>query len=290
MEIKILGPLAAQQNRMDLLPAADKPRKIFAVLALNANNIVPVHVLIEEVWGEHPPRSSRTTLQTYILQLRKKLAAALGKNARRGPKDVLATRNGGYMLCVPSGGRDIERFDRLTQEARAAADDGEAYRLFNQALALWRGSVLVDVPIGLILEREVVRLQELRMKVLHERNEAGLKLGLHIELLSDLAALCSHNPMDESLHAQFILALYRAGRVSDALDTYQRLRRTLVDELGLEPSAWLRGLQQAVLNAAPELELPAARTPALVRNGTLLRIPAPRAPVQLSTLARPWSA
>lgn len=256
MDIKILGPLTAQQNRISILPAADKPRKIFAVLAMNANNVVPVYLLIEEIWGEHPPRSAATTLQTYILQLRKKIAAALGRGSRQGPKDILTTRNGGYLLAVPPGGCDVERFHLLTQESRTSADTLGAYRLLNRALDLWRGPALVDVPLGPPLEQEVVRLRELRMKAILKRNEVGLKFGLHLELLSDLAALCKENPMNENLHAQFVLALYRAGRVSDALCAFQRLRKTLVDELGLEPSTRLRTLQLDVLNASSSLELP----------------------------------
>ncbi|MDH2427321.1 AfsR/SARP family transcriptional regulator [Sphaerisporangium sp. TRM90804] len=246
---------------MDILPSAHKPRQIFALLALNGNNIVPVHILIEEIWGERPPRSAGTTLQTYILQLRKKLADALGEGAWRGPKDVLVTRNGGYLLNVPPGACDTDDFDRLCRRARSASDAFDAYRLFNQALALWRGPALVDVPVGRTLEREVVRLEETKMKALHERNEVGLRLGLHIELLSELASLSRHNPMNENLHAQCIVAFYRAGRTFDALETYQRLRRTMVEELGLEPSVRLRRLQQAVLTASPELEPPETRMP-----------------------------
>nr|AGC24249.1 PrlY2 [Nonomuraea spiralis] len=244
---------------MNIVPTAGKPRQIFAVLALNANNIVPVRVLIEEVWGERPPRSAGTTLQTYVLQLRKRLAVALGRNASRSPKDLLVTANGGYLLSVPAGSRDIEDFDRLTGRARRAGDPAEAFRLFNQALALWRGSTLVDVPIGHTLEREVVRLEETRTKTLHERNEIGLQLGLHAELLGELAALSRSNPMDETIQGHFIVALYRMGRTLDALETYQRLRRTMVEELGLEPSDRLRELQRAVLASSPELDVPAAR-------------------------------
>ncbi|GAA1507075.1 hypothetical protein GCM10009677_44540 [Sphaerisporangium rubeum] len=259
MEVKLLGPLSALQNHVDILPTADKPRQIFAVLALNPNKIVPAHVLIEEVWGERPPRSAGTTLQTYILQLRKKLAVALGADSWAGPKDVLATRNGGYVLAAPAGTRDLDGFERLSREAGLAADPADAYALFNDALALWRGPALADVPVGYTLEREVVRLEERRMKALYERNEVGLRLGLHLDLLSELASLAMHNPMDESLHAQYIVALYRAGRIFDALEAYRRLRKTMVEELGLEPSARLRRLQQAVLAAAPELEPPTGR-------------------------------
>lgn len=256
MEIRVLGPLTAVVNGVSIVPSAAKPRQILALLALNSGRVVTVPALMEELWGPDLPRSAATTLQTYILQLRRKLVTAMAP-AEGSAKDVLLTRHGGYQLDAPPGAIDAQEFDRLTAEGYAAYDmdaPDEAARLLTRALDLWSGHALVDVHQGRLLEIEVLRLQESRLAALERRIDADLRLGHHHEVLGELAGLAAQYTMHENLHAQFMLALYRCGRVSRALEAYQRLRDALVEELGLEPSARLRQLHQLILVADPQLD------------------------------------
>lgn len=258
MQIKLLGPFVAHEQQTSIVPSAPKPRQILALLALQANQVVTVPTLMEEIWGERPPRSAATTLQTYILQLRRRLATAFGAERSGSAKEVLVTRHGGYLLDVQPGEVDTSEFERtlgLGQAALAAGDDSTASMMLGQALALWRGPALVDVQTGRVLEIEVLRLEEARLGALEGRIAADLRLGRHAGMLSELTVLAARHPMHEGLHAQFMLAQYRSGRAWQALETYQRLRGTLVAELGIEPSARLRRLHGAVLAADPRLDL-----------------------------------
>ncbi|MDH6129095.1 AfsR/SARP family transcriptional regulator [Kitasatospora sp. GP82] len=255
MEIQVLGPLTAADSGVCIVPTAAKPRQILALLALNANRIVSVPQLMEELWGAELPRSAATTLQTYILQLRRKLRAAAVKNGLPGGVEhILATRHGGYVLEVSPAAVDATEFDRLTAAGHAAFGVGDmeaASTLLGAASALWRGPVLVDVRHGHQLSIEVTRLEESRIGVLERRIRADLRLGRHHELIGELSALTGHHPLDEALHAHLIVALYRAGRAPKALTVYQKLRDTLIEELGLEPSGQLQLLQRAILCGDP---------------------------------------
>jgi DNA-binding SARP family transcriptional activator len=262
MDIKVLGPLEAHEGGKSIVPSAAKPRQILAVLALQASQVVTVPTLMEELWGPDLPRSASTTLQTYILQLRRLMTAGLEGNLTRKAKDVLVTRHGGYLLDVAEDEVDVHVYDRLSTAGRRALEAGDyesASRLLGSSLDLWRGQALVDVQVGSRLEIEVIRLEESRLGVLESRIDADLRLGRHHMLLSELAVLTARHPMHESLCAQFMIALYRSGRQWRALDMYQRLRDTLVSELGVEPSARLKHLQGAILNSDALLDTPAHR-------------------------------
>ncbi|MEU1215020.1 AfsR/SARP family transcriptional regulator [Streptomyces sp. NPDC005790] len=259
MEIKVLGPLAARENGVSVVPTAAKPRQILALLALQSDRVVPVATLMEEIWGEDIPRSAATTLQTYILQLRRKIAAAIDGDPARQAKDVLVTQHGGYLLQVQPGQVDAHEFSQLTASGRAAHEAGDhhaASELLGRALTMWKGSALVDVRIGTVLELEVLRMEEDRMAALERRIDADLVIGRHTEIVPELRVLAARHPMHENFCAQLMTALHRSGGAWRALEAYQRLRLTLVDELGLEPSARLQRLHQAVLSADPALDLP----------------------------------
>ncbi|MFE3519539.1 BTAD domain-containing putative transcriptional regulator [Streptomyces sp. NPDC059166] len=262
MEIKVLGPLTAHENGVSVVPTAAKPRQILSLLALQSDRVVTVATLMEEIWGEDIPRSAATTLQTYILQLRRKISAALD-GSRRQAKDVLVTQHGGYLLQVQPGQVDAHEFSRLAASGRAAYDAGDhhaASGLLGRALEMWQGSALVDVRVGTVLELEVLRMEEDRMAALERRIDADLILGRHTGIVPELRVLVAKHPMHENFCAQLMTALHRSGGASRALEAYQRLRMTLVDELGLEPSARLQRLHQAVLSADPALDLPVAAT------------------------------
>ncbi|MFC8130174.1 BTAD domain-containing putative transcriptional regulator [Streptomyces sp. NPDC057302] len=260
MEIDVLGPLAVRENGVSITPTAPKPRQVLALLALHADQVVPVGSLIEELWATTPPRSARTTLQTYVLQLRELIAVALEKDEppqgqpRRSAKDVLVTLPGGYLLRggAASDVREFERLAGMGYRAMDGEDFREAAQQLRQALGLWSGSAFADVQTGAQLEMEAKRLEESRLCALDQRIEADLRLGRHRELLAELTVLVSRYRTHENLHAQFMLALHGAGRRGEALDVYQRLRGTLVRDLGIEPSARLRRVQRAILVTGPE--------------------------------------
>jgi SARP family transcriptional regulator, regulator of embCAB operon len=285
VDIGLLGALDVRENGVSIAPTAPKPRQVLALLALRADRMVPVPALVEELWAGAPPRSARTTLQTYVLQLREHIAAALrtgsgpGDAAAPSAKDVLTTLPGGYLLASGGGGSDIREFERLRELGCRAMDDEDfagASRTLRQALDLWTGPPFADVHTGAHLAMEARRLEESRLCALDQRIEADLRLGRHRELLAELTVLTSRYRSHENLHAQFMLALYRSGRRGEALHVYQRLRTLLVRELGLEPSARLRRLQQSILTATAEDPVGSGhdRDPAVpAPGGGLARVP-----------------
>lgn len=258
MEIRILGPLTAEADGVPVVCTAGKTRQILALLALHPGQLVPVSTLREELWGPAPPRSAQSTFQTYVLRLRRALAAALGgpdgpARARR----LLATGHGGYLLRLAEQDVDAFAFQRAARAGHAAFADGDselASRLLRRALALWRGPVLVDVRTGPGLRIHAAALEESRLLATERCVDAELLLGRHTELLAELVELTERHPAHERLHAQAMVAFYRSGRQSAALDLYRRLRRRLVEELGLEPAPRLQRLHQAMLAVDPRLD------------------------------------
>ncbi|WP_437075086.1 AfsR/SARP family transcriptional regulator [Streptomyces sp. enrichment culture] len=257
MDITLLGSFSADTDGSPVLPSAAKLRQILALLALHGNRVVPVSMIMEELWGYAPPRSGPTTLQTYILRLRRMINASV--RGRCDAKDILEYRYGGYRLSVPTGCVDVLEYDRLAAEGQRAFDDGEdeaAVKVFREALDLWRGPALADIRCGALLEIERVRLEESRLGVLERRFDAELHLGRHAELLTELVVLTAQQPLHEGLHAQHMIALYRSGRPSEALAVFTKLRGRLVEDLGLEPSPRLQRLQRAVLGGDLVLDRP----------------------------------
>ncbi|MFZ4156278.1 AfsR/SARP family transcriptional regulator [Streptomyces pseudogriseolus] len=257
MDIEVLGALSAREHGISITPTAPKPRQVLALLALHADRVVQVSSLIEELWDDEPPRSARTTLQTYVLQLRELIGEALAEAGEEGvtAKDILVTLPGGYRLNSRGGRIDFREFERQAGAGYRAMDGDDhatAARRLREALSLWTGSALADVTPGSRIGLEVKRLEESRLCALDQRIEADLRLGRHRELLSELTVLVNKHRMHESLHGQFMVALHRSGRRGEALSVYQRLRTTLVRELGLEPSAALSRLQRSILVSHPE--------------------------------------
>jgi DNA-binding SARP family transcriptional activator len=222
-----------------------RQRALLAVLLLHAGEVVSSDRLLEELWGEHQPESGIAALQVRVSQLRK----ALGRVGER-----LETRPSGYLLRVEPGELDLERFCRLVEHA-AGTEPRAAGETLREALALWRGPPLADLAYEPFAQAAAGRLEELRLAALERRIDADLALGRHADLVAELETLVAREPLRERLWAQLILALYRCGRQADALEAYQAARRTLVEELALEPSVALRELQQAVLRQDPALEL-----------------------------------
>ncbi|HEU5421339.1 MAG TPA: AfsR/SARP family transcriptional regulator [Streptosporangiaceae bacterium] len=255
ISVQLLGPFAAALGQQSVAPSAAKQRQILALLALNAGRVVTVSTLADELWGECPPRRSATALQTYILHLRNRLAAA--RPGGRRSRELIGTRHSGYLLDASACETDVEEFERLACLGRQAAEAGDhraTAELLGQALALWRGPALVDVPSGRVLELEAASLQAQRLGVLERRIEADLALRRHADLVGELTLLVARNPMNENFCGLLMTALYRSGHAGRALEAFRRLRAALREELGLEPCPRLRQLQQAVLSGDPGLD------------------------------------
>lgn len=259
MEIRVLGPLSLACGGVSAIPTAPKPRSVLALLLLQANQTVPVPDLVQELWGGEPPASALTTLQTYVLQLRKRLAGAMAVPTSVVAASSLVTVPGGYQFrTTEADDFDLPRYQRLAaegQQALVAGDDAQAADLLMQAQSLWRGPALADVAAGPLLLPQVKRLQESRLTTVEHCIEARLRLGLHQQVLSELAGLTAEHPLDENLHALLMVALHRSGRRQEALLAFQRLRASMIETLGLEPARQLHLLQQAILADDPRLDV-----------------------------------
>jgi len=248
------GPGATSPSNATGHLTAPKPRKVLALLLLHANLVVPVETLTAELWGCDPPASAQTTLQTYILKIRRMLMAL---SPARPASDILVTASGGYRFNVDPGELDLHEYERLATEGRLAlsrSDDATAALLLGRALDMWHGGALVDVRLGPVLQVEVQRLEEGRLGLWRQRIAAELRLDRHEAVLGELGWLAARHPLNEDLQAQYMVALYRAGRRTDALEAFHRLRGTLQDDLGLEPSQRIQRLQHAILTADPALD------------------------------------
>jgi DNA-binding SARP family transcriptional activator len=251
MEFRILGALEAVDGGRAVELPRRKHRALLAALLLRAGEPVSSDRLIEDLWGESPPRTARDALQNYVSLLRKSLGA-----------DVLVTRDGSYLLAVSPDQVDATRFERMAAEARAiAAPDARAEKL-RAALALWRGPALADLAYEPFAAVETARLEELRLAATQDLIDAELELGRHVDLVPELETLIQEHPFDERLRGQLMLALYRGGRQAEALEAYQAARWVLDEELGLEPGPPLRELEQAILRHDTALAAPAAELPA----------------------------
>jgi DNA-binding SARP family transcriptional activator len=257
MDIRVLGPLEASVGGRPVALGGGKPRALLAMLALNAGSTVPAHRLVEGLWGEEPPATAAKMLQVYVSQLRKALAAA-------GGGEEIATRGRGYELRLADDGLDVWRAERLLAEGAP-----------RQALALWRGPALADVADEPFVASEARRLEELRLDAVELAIDLDLAAGRHREVIGELEALVKEHPLRERLHAQRMLALYRAGRQADALEAYREARRGLVDEIGIEPGPELRELHEAILRQ--DASLTVERAPPL-REARETDAPAPTQP------------
>jgi DNA-binding SARP family transcriptional activator len=241
MEFRILGPLEARSEGLELPLGGPRQRALLAYLLLHANEVVSVERLIDELWFD-PPMAGAAAVQTQISRLRKLVGERLMSSAH------------GYSLRVDVAELDLHRLRALLAEAGEAASPAERSLLLKEAEALWSGDPLagLDAP---FVSGEVAALDELRYGALEERFAADLERGCAAELLAEISLLVAQEPLRERLRMHQILALYRAGRQADALDAYRDARATLDEELGLEPSRPLKELERAILRQDPALDL-----------------------------------
>jgi DNA-binding SARP family transcriptional activator len=243
-EFGILGPLEVWRCGRAVPVGGPRQRAVLALLLLEANRVVSLDRLAEDLWGGHPPEGWVTTVQIYVSHLRQALEPG---RARGAAGEVLVTRNPGYLLRVDRERLDAARFQDGFTAGRAALEAGryaEAAETLRQALGLWRGQVFADLADYAFTRPEAARLEELRLAATEARVDADLALGRHDALTAELEQLAAAHPVRERLHGQLMLALYRCGRQADALAAYRRVRDLLAAELGIDPGEPLRRLQQ----------------------------------------------
>ncbi|WP_369367294.1 BTAD domain-containing putative transcriptional regulator [Streptomyces sp. CG4] len=261
-------------------------RALLGVLALRAGRTVPAAVLVDEVWGADPPADAVGALQALVGRLRRTLGA-----------DAVASAEGGYRLTAAPDDVDLTRFERLTGDGLAALGDGDpakAAAVLDDALALWRGPALADLPDH---TAEAARWETRRLDALRARHTAALALGHAGQSLPELTALCDDHPLDEPLQALRLRALRDAGRPAQALAAYEEVRRLLADRLGSDPGPELRALHTELLTAAPREperrvlgNLPARLTSFVGREADIEAIGADLTGARLVTLVGPGGA
>ncbi|UOZ05337.1 BTAD domain-containing putative transcriptional regulator [Amycolatopsis sp. WQ 127309] len=253
-ELRVLGPVEAVGPAGLATLHGTRQRVVLGVLALHAGTVLPIPRLVDVLWGEDPPRTAVKTLHSHVARLRQALDVC-------GFPAVLVTRGPGYLLTVPPATVDAHRFE---QQVRAAAADlaagavERAATTLRAAVTLWRGDAFADAALSGWGLREVDRLHELRLSAVEDLWDAELRLGHHEDAVRELPRLLAAAPTRERLTGLHMLALYRCGRHTDALDAFQRLRRRLADEFGVDPGPELLTLHTAILRRDHELEPRAA--------------------------------
>jgi WD40 repeat protein/DNA-binding SARP family transcriptional activator len=255
MRFLVLGPLEVIEDGGEPVPIPGaKERTILADLISHAGQVVSVDDLLEDVWGQDPPRTAEKTLGSYVSRLRRALEPS---RSARTTNDLIETRGGGYLLDVSDDQIDAIRFERLAEEGRRLLDAGrpqDAGPALEQALGLWRGAAYQDYRYTGFGTSEGERLEELRRSVLEDRIDTRLADGEASAVISDLEAMVRDEPLRERRWGQLMLALYRAGRQAESLQAFARARAVLVEDLGIEPGPDLQRMQAAILAQDPVLE------------------------------------
>jgi DNA-binding SARP family transcriptional activator/tetratricopeptide (TPR) repeat protein len=271
LQIAILGSVEPRVHEAVVAVPPGKQRALLTLLALHAPRPVSAESAADALWPRAAPAEAMRSLQVTVSRLRRSLGAA---------GSSLETVASGYRLAAEPDAIDARHFETLIESARAArleGDEATARRLLDDALGLWRGPALADVAFESFAQGEIARLEELRLVALEERIDARLSVGEHLFVVAELEQLAAEHPSRERLLGLLMLALYRCGRQTDALDVYTRSRRRLDAELGLEPSSHLRQLEEAILRQDPSLE---ARTGEPIPHGQPEAVP-PSLPAQL---------
>jgi DNA-binding SARP family transcriptional activator len=251
LEFRVLGPVEVVLGGVASRIGSPIQRTLLALLLMHPNQVVSTDRIVEVLWHDNPP-GARRKLWFHVSKLRGILQPGAAEETASA---ILVTRPTGYVLRIEPDRLDAGRFERLTRSARSTLGDQPARtaELLRQALGLWRGEPFEDVLHEDPVSAEARRLQELRLAALEDRLEADLALGRAGELIPELQELIAEHPFRENLRAKVMLALYRAGRQADALAAYRQARRTLVEELGIEPSDELGALHRRILEHDPAL-------------------------------------
>ncbi|MFI0964498.1 AfsR/SARP family transcriptional regulator [Streptomyces sp. NPDC021080] len=237
MRYRILGVAQAEDDRGTLVTVGGpRVRALLTALASHPARTLSPDTLIDEVWADDPPQDAPAALQALVGRLRR----AIGK-------DAVSSEAGGYRLGATRDDVDLFVFERLVTEGRTALDTGDprtAAARLAEALALWRGPALADLPD----RTAATRPEALRLEATRSRVEADLRLGRAFDLVPELKELTTAHPYDEALHVLLIRALRETGRGADALAAYEDVRRALTEGLGTDPGPELRDLHAALLD------------------------------------------
>lgn len=270
MQFGVLGPLEVLDDDGGTIDVGGtQPRTVLAALLVAEGHGVTVDGLLDAIWGDDPPASAAGTLQSYVSRLRRHL----------GDAAPLRWEPPGYRLDVDPGSVDFRRFEALVEEGRGLLSQGraaDARPLLVEALSLWRGAPLGEFADHDFAAGPRARLEELRLVALEDRLAADLALGRHAAVIGELTQIVADHPLREGPRAHLALALYRSGRQGDALRTIDDARRTLVEELGIDPGRPLRELEAAILAHDPSLDL---TVPAAVLASRPPAVEAPAAPI-----------
>jgi DNA-binding SARP family transcriptional activator/tetratricopeptide (TPR) repeat protein len=253
LRVWLLGPVRAWVDDDEITLGAARQRALFAILAANANRVVGRDELVEGIWGTSAPTTATGSIYTYISGLRRGLEP---DRSRWSAADVLTSGPAGYSLRLAPDALDADRFQQLRAQAAELAAEGEqglAIARLDDALALWHGDAYGGLT-GHFVELDRQRLAELRLAAVEQRARLVLAAGGDDSLVAELTALTRDYPLHEPLYELLMLALHRAGRDAEALDAFRTGRRTLVSELGVEPSLALRELHQRILEGSAEPE------------------------------------
>lgn len=247
VEYRVLGPVTVSIDGHALKLGGPRPQTVLAILLCNVNRTVPQDQLIDLVWQGDPPEAARATLQSYIYGLRREVAA-----------DVIIRQGDGYRIDADADSYDALRFEQLVVGARrlVGVDPEAALVDLTSAMSLWFGTPFAGLDGNSSLVTEIARLDALRLHAVEHRIDARLALGDQAGSLAELDTLVREHPLRERFRAQQMVALYRSGRQAEALRAFHETRRYLAEELGIEPSAELRLLEQRILAQDPELDGP----------------------------------
>ncbi|HEV2373204.1 MAG TPA: BTAD domain-containing putative transcriptional regulator [Streptosporangiaceae bacterium] len=264
MELRLLGPVEAHVAGRRVLLGPPQQRMVLAVLALEANRLVPIERLVDLVWPQTPPYRAKHGLQVCVSRLRRAFAEA----GPSGPAEVgLTWASQGYLLRAEPGSIDVHRFRALVTQAREAREDTQRVNLLDQALGLWAGPALSGIGEEQARQRLGGGLDLERLDAVEDRADARLRLGGHRGLVGELTGLAEEYPPRERLVGQLMLALYRCGRQYEALAVSRRTRAWLAEELGIDPGRDLQQLELAILRREPDLDTPAQSGPAAAGPG-----------------------
>ena len=250
MQVRLLGPVDVTVDGQARAINGLRRTALVAALALRAGEVVSADLLTELIWDSRPPPGAGQTLQSHVSQLRRFLGEAA----------VIRLVPPGYVLDLPGDGTDVGVAQRLIREGTTASDAAEGARVLREAIGLWRGLPLAELAGWRWFDEQAWWLESLRAQATRALTEHRLALGDHAALVAELRRMAREQPLDEDLRRQLMLALYRSGRQAESLAAYRELRSQLVTELGIEPGADLRDLEQAILRHDPVPGLEAIRS------------------------------
>lgn len=293
MRFRVLGPTQVLlADGREIAVGGPRLRALLALLLLDAGRVVSAERLIDGLYGEHPPRGAANALQSLVSRLRQALPAE---------HSTVEFHPAGYRLAVDPADVDAYRFERLAEAGRRALAGGQwsrAAAVLREALELWRGPALADVIDVAGVPAQAARLDELRLAAVEDRIEAELALGGHADLVPELRQLVVAHPLRERSRGQLMRALSAQGRPAEALAEFEDARRTLAEQLGVDPSAALTAIHLAVLRGddgsvvrpTTEPALPSQLTTFVGREKELKRVRALLGERRLVTLTGPGGA